>query len=428
MAQDGDGGASRRGLLRAGGLAVAGLALGAAGAPGYPPPTEADLGGVAEGRVRFPNWRGEAEPPPAPAPNPLPPGERVGYAIVGLGRISVEEVLPAMGEARMSRPVALVSGSPEKARVVARRYGIPDDAVYGYGEMERLRENRAVQAVYIGLPNAQHREFTERAAAIGKHVLCEKPMANTPEEAAAMIAACERARVKLMIAYRCQYEPHNREAIRMVRAGELGRLRFIEATNVQSSGQVPQWRFSKALAGGGALPDIGLYCLNATRYITGEEPLDVFARQYSPPGDARWREVEESVSFMLCFPSGVIAQCLAAYDAFNDKTMRLRFERGTIEMPDAFSYRGHQFYVSRRDGDGAVRVQRTIEPKNQFALELDHFSDCIRADRRPHTPGEEGAQDQAIMAAIYRSAGEGRPVDLARPPGPTRGPEPVMAG
>ena len=428
MAQEPEGGASRRHLLRAGGLTAAGLALGGAGTPGYPPPTETDLGGVAEGKVRFPNWRGEAEPPPAPAPNPLPPAERVGYAIIGLGRISVEEMLPAIGEAKASRAVALVSGSPEKARVVARRHGIPEEAVYSYEDMEKLRENRAVQAVYIGLPNAQHREYTERAAAIGKHVLCEKPMATTPEDAAAMVAACERARVKLMIAYRCQYEPHNREAIRIVRSGELGRLRFIEATNVQSSGDAAQWRFSHALAGGGALPDIGIYCLNATRYITGEEPVDVFARSFSPPGDPRWKEIEESVSFLLRFPAGVMANCLCAYDAFNDKTMRLHFERGTIEMPDAFSYHGQQLTIARREGDLASRVQRRIEEKNQFTLEIDHFSECIRADRRPHTPGEEGAQDQALMAAIYRSAAEGRPVELPRPPGPTRGPEPAQGG
>jgi len=427
MPHDPDG-ARRRGLLRAGGLTAAGLVLGAAGAPGYPPPTEVDLGGAPEGRVRFPNWRGEAEPPPAPAPNPLPPAERLGYAIVGLGRISVEEVLPAFGEARGSRPAALVSGSPDKARAVARRYGIPEDAVYGYADLERMRENRAVGAVYIGLPNAQHREFTERCAAIGKHVLCEKPMANTPEDAAAMVAACERARVRLMIAYRCQYEPTNREAIRLVRSGELGKLRFIEATNVQSSGTAPQWRFSRALAGGGALPDIGLYCLNATRYLTGEEPTDVFARQHSPAGDPRWAEVEESVAFTLRFPSGVIANCLSAYDAYNDKTLRLHFERGLVEMPDAFAYKGQQMYVSRRDGGIAVRVQRRIEPANQFALELDHFSDCVRSDRRPHTPGEEGVQDGALMAAIYRSAAEGRPVETPRPAGPTRGPEPAREG
>ncbi|MFC0386201.1 Gfo/Idh/MocA family protein [Muricoccus vinaceus] len=427
MAQDTDG-ASRRGLLRAGGLTAAGLALGGAGAPGYPAPTETDLGGVAEGRIRFPNWRGEADTPSGPTPNPLPPGERIGYAIIGLGRISVEEALPAFGEAKQSRPVALVSGSPEKAREVARRYGIPESAVHSYEDMEKLRDNPDVKAVYIGLPNAMHREYTVRAAAIGKHVLCEKPMAATVEEAAEMVAACERARVKLMIAYRCQYEPYNREAIRIVRSGELGKLRSIQAVNTQSQGQVAQWRFNHRLAGGGALPDIGLYCLNATRYLTGEEPVDVFARTYSPPGDPRWSEIEESASFMLRYPSGVIANCLTQYDAFNDKSMTLHFERGTVEMPDAFAYHGQQMYVSQRAGSLTARTQRRMEAKNQFALEIDHFSECIRTDRRPHTPGEEGLQDQKLMVTIYRSASEGRPVEMPQPPAPTRGPDPSQAG
>ncbi|WP_426958105.1 Gfo/Idh/MocA family protein [Muricoccus radiodurans] len=423
MAQDQDG-ATRRGLLRATGLTAAGVAIGAAGAPGYPPPSPIDAGGVQDGRVRFPEWRGDAEPPSAPTPNPLPPGERVGYAIIGLGRISLEETLPAFAESRMSRPVALVSGSPEKARTVARRYGIAEGSIYSYEELERLRENREVQAVYIGLPNAMHREYVVRVAGIGKHVLCEKPMATSPEEAAEMVTSCARANVRLMIAYRCQYEPYNRAAIEIVRRGELGKLRFIEATNVQSSGPAPQWRFSRRLAGGGALPDIGLYCLNAARYVTGEEPDQLFASSYSPPGDPRWAEIEESVSFGLRFPSGVVANCLCGYDAFNDKTLRLHFERGTVEMPDAFSYEGQQMYVSRREGQIAVREQRRIPHKNQFALELDHFSECVRANRQPHTPGEEGAHDQALMAAIYRSAAEGRPIQAPKPPGPTRGPAP----
>ena len=213
-----------------------------------------------------------------------------------------------------------------------------------------------------------------------------------------------------------------------MRSGVVGKPRSIQAVNTQSQGQVAQWRCSHGLAGGGALPHIGLYCLNATRYLTGEEPLDVFARSYSPPGDPRWSEIEESVSFMLRYPSGVIANCLTQYDAFNDKSMTLHFERGTVEMPDAFSYVGQRMYVSQRAGSMTARTERTIEHKNQFATEIDHFSDCILADRRPHTPGEEGLQDQKLMATIYRAAAEGRPFELPQPPAPTRGPEPSEGG
>ena len=282
---------TRRRLMHALGISSVGLAFGGAGAPGYQEPSRVDTGGVKNGHVTFPNWRGEAEPR-TPPPAPLPPAERVGYAIVALGRLSLEEILPAFGECRMSRPVTLISGSPDKARTVARQYGISEEAIHAYAEMEKLRENLAVQAVYVVMPNAMRREYTLRAAAIGRHVLCEKPMANSVAEAREMVEGCAQAGVRLMIAYRCQYEPYNGAAIGIVRSGELGKLRFIEATNVQAAGPDPQWRHVRALAGGGALPDIGLYCLNVTRYLTEEKPSAVSAPATAHPATragARWR-------------------------------------------------------------------------------------------------------------------------------------------
>ena len=392
---------TRRGIMLA---ATTSTLASAAGVPGYPPPSEIDLGGARNGQVAFPNWRGEAEAPPGPLANPAPPGERLGFAVIALGRIALEEVLPAFAECRHARPVALVSGSPDKARAVAAQYGIAD--VQSYDSFERLRDNPAVRAVYIALPNAMHREFTERAAAIGLHVLTEKPMATSAADCRAMIAACDAARVHLMVAYRCQYEPHNRAALALVRSRELGALRFIEAVNTQANGPGPQWRYNRALAGGGALPDIGLYCLNAARFYTGEEPASLTASTYSPPGDPRWAEVEESVTFTLRFPSGVIANCLSSYGAYNAKTLTLHFEGGTVEMPDAFSYRGQRLIVARRDGAVPTRNERTIRPRNQFALEIDHFAQCVAQDRRPLTPGEEGLADQLLMEAIYRAAAD----------------------
>ncbi len=409
---------TRRGIMLA---ATSSTMANAAGVPGYPPPSPIDLGGVREGRVEFPNWRSDTEAPPGPIASPEPPGERLGFAVVALGRIALEEVLPAFAECRHARPVALVSGSPDKARLVAAQRGIAE--VQSYENFERLRDNPAVRAVYLALPNAMHREFTERAAAIGLHVLTEKPMANSAAECRAMIAACEAARVRLMVAYRCQFEPFNRAARALIRSRELGALRFIEATNTQANGPGPQWRYSRALAGGGALPDIGLYCLNGARFMTGEEPASVTATTHSPAGDARWREVEESVAFTLRFPSGIIANCLSSYGAYNAKTLTLHFEAGTVEMPDAFSYRGQRMFVSRRDGAVPARIERIIRPRNQFALEIDHFAQCVKHDRRPHTPGEEGLADQLIMEAIYRAAASNRLEELT-PASVTRGPEP----
>ncbi|WP_207479753.1 Gfo/Idh/MocA family protein [Arenibaculum pallidiluteum] len=415
---------SRRSLIKTGSVGLLTAAAGPAfGAPG---PSPLDVGRVEGGRVTFDNWRGAADRPSSPPPAPLPPGQRVGFAIVGLGRLSLEQVLPAFAECRQARPVALVSGSPEKARLVAAQHGIKPSSVYDYGSWDRIAEDPEIQAVYVVLPNGLHRDAVLRAAGAGKHVLCEKPMANSSAEAREMIAACEAARVKLMIAYRCQYEPYNRETIRRVRSGELGSARFIEATNTQVMGPADQWRFKRALAGGGALPDIGLYGLNTARAITGEEPVEVFARIFSPDGDARYREVEESVSFMLRFPSGVIATCSSSYGAHESKDLRVRLERGWIDLENAFAYEGQQMRLGRRDGKAENIGMLRLEQQNQFALEIDHMAACVRENRIPRTPGQEGLQDHLLMEALYESARGGTPVTLDRVAerDATRGPEP----
>ncbi|MCP2681063.1 Gfo/Idh/MocA family protein [Siccirubricoccus soli] len=269
-------------------------------------------------------------------------------------------------------------------------------------------------------------KFVRRAAAAGKHVLCEKPMANSSAEAREMIAACSAAQRLLMIAYRTQYEPFNRAAIGLLRGGALGRLRFLQAVNTQVNGPGPQWRYSRRMAGGGALPDIGLYCLSAARFLTGEEPVELQAWMGSPPGDARFAEVEESVAFQLRFPSGALAQCTASYGAFQEKSWRAQTEAGGLDLLEAFAYRGQRLRVLRK-GEGAVlEEQPQLRHRNQFAAEIDHFAQCIREGKRPHTPGEEGLQDHLLMEAIARSAAaEGRLERLPQPPAPTRGPAPT---
>jgi len=419
---------SRRTLLRTGGATLTGAALAASpalaasGPPG--PSVPADTGAVQGGRVAFPNWRDAADAPPPPPPAPMPPGARVGFAVVGLGRLSLEEILPAFGASKMARPVAVMSGSPEKAKLVAAQYGIPADAIYGYGEWDRLKDNPAVRAVYIVTPNALHRDQVIAAANAGKHVLCEKPMAVSSDEARAMIEACARADVKLMIAYRCQYEPANREVARLSRSGEFGRPRLIQSFNGQTSALPEQWRLRKALAGGGSLPDIGLYCLNTVRALLGEEPVSITAQTYSPPGDRRFAEVEESVTFTLRFPSNVIAQCTSSYGVHESRRLQVHTEGGELDLQNAFAYRGQRLTVTHREGKRVQHDQPVIPEKNQFALELDHMAECILNDRRPRTPGEEGLQDQILMEAIYEAARTGQPVTLKAPDGldATRGP------
>ncbi len=358
-------------------------------------------------------------------PNAIDVGRAVGLtrpvrendAGAGLGRLSLGEILPAFGGAKKARVAALLSNSPDKARVVAAQYGVRPDCIYSYDEWHRLAGNPEVAAVYVVTPNGMHREHVLAAAEAGKHVLCEKPMANTAAEAREMVVACDRAGVKLMVAYRCQYEPYNRRAIALVRSGRYGTARIIEACNTQVQGPAEQWRLRAALAGGGALPDIGLYCLNGARAYTGEDPVEVFARIWNPPGDERFATVEDTVAFMLRFPSGTIAQCSASYTAHESRDMRVRLGEAWLDVGNAFAYRGQSLRIARRVGDEEAMESPVIAHANQFALELDHFTDCIQTGRRPRTPGEEGVQDHVLMEAIYQPARSGRPVSLSAVPG-----------
>ncbi len=416
----------RRRVVQMGAAGVGGTLLAGSAAAAVP---EIDTGKVQGGRVEFPAWTAPTERPSGGPPNPLPVNERVGFAVVGLGRLALEEVLPAFGEAKKSRLVALVSGTPDKAARVAAEYAVRPEAVYDYAGFDRIRDNPEIKVVYVILPNAMHKEYTIRAAQAGKDVLCEKPMSVSSADAQVMVDACRAAQRKLMIAYRCQYEPYNREVLRMVREKTFGPARFIDAVNLQNQGDGTQWRFNRALAGGGSLPDVGLYCLNAARFLTGEEPVEVIARTTSPPGDPRYAEVEETVNFMLRFPSGVVANCATSYGMHESRLLRVHTPAGAISLDGAFAYDDKRLRVAHRDDRAESVDERRLPKQNQFALEMDHMADCVMANRQPHTPGEEGVQDHRVMEAIYQSAASGQPVAMPRVDGldRTRGPAPASS-
>ena len=374
-------------------------------------------------KVSFPPIYAKSEKPEKGEPPADAWNERVGIAIVGLGRIAVEEMLPAFAESKHARPVALVSGDRAKAIKIAHQYNIPESAVLDYKDYEKLGSMPEVQAVYIALPNSMHAEYTVRAAKVGKHVLCEKPMANSVAECQQMIDACKKAGKKLMIAYRSQYEPFDRALVKMIRDKRLGDLKEFISVNSQNMGDPKHWRLKRSLAGGGALPDVGLYCLNAARFLSGEEPTEVIGNTWSTPGDARFREVEESCQFILRFPSGFMASCSTSYAAHKSQMFRLNGSSAWAEMNPAYAYHGLKLKVGRVE-EGKEHVSDiALEEKDQFAAELDHFAQCIQQNKDVHTPGEEGLQDQRIVEAIYESARTKKPVKLAAP-GKTRGPEP----
>lgn len=341
----------------------------------------------------------------------LAPSERIGYAVVGLGDYAVKQILPAFGECERSRLVALVSGDKAKARRIGREYGVAEERVYSYDTFEQLADAADIDAVYIILPNALHAPYTARAARAGKHVLCEKPIAVSSNEAEAMIAACADAGRKLMIGYRAHWEPHNVAAHKLLREGAIGQLKLIVADHIRPlDPREPQdrWRTQRELAGGGALVDIGIYSLNAARWFSGEEPVAVQATSWSTPGDKRFREVEEATSFVLRFPGGILANCLAGYGAARTKRYRLLGTEGYLDLDPATEYAGNRLVL----GTETTREEQIVEPGSQFARQIDHFSDCIRNNTAPDTPGEMGLQDQRLIEHIYQAARSGETVEL----------------
>lgn len=338
------------------------------------------------------------------------PTRRLGYAIVGLGSYATRQIMPRFKDCRRSRLAALVSGTPAKLDRYGAEYGIPAAHRYGYADFDRIRDDPAVDIVYVILPNALHREYSVRASRAGKHVLCEKPMAVSSAECREMIAAARAAGRKLMIGYRSRFEPHNRLAIELVRSSHVGPTRAIRSAH---GFDAPPgiWRLDRALSGGGSMMDIGIYSLNAARCLTGEEPVSVSALESTDRNDPRFAQVEDRIAFTLRFPSGAIAECLSSYSS-NHNEYRVTGDKGFIDLEPATAYDGQSMRV-RRDGRTETRTL-SQPPEIQFAGQLDHLSECVLSGAAPIVPGEEGLRDVALIEAIYRSAREGRTIATPR--------------
>lgn len=334
----------------------------------------------------------------------LPADGKIGYAAIGLGRIS-KLFMAGVQTSSNSRITGLVSGHPDKAAKYAEQYNVPKSSIYNYETFDAIKDDKSIQAVYIGLPNSMHAEYTIRAAKAGKHVLCEKPMDVTVPKCVQMIDACKAARVKLMIAYRLHYEPTNLRAIQLLRSGFIGKIQSIQSTYGFTCAP-GEWRLDKAMAGGGPLMDVGIYCLNATRYLTGEEPVEFSAYAYSDPTDPRFKTVEENLNWITRFPSGILASCNTTYGAFMDGCYKVMGPQGWIEANPAFNYDGLHLLGTSFAGKFTTLDEPNPE-KNpiDFTRQADHFSNCVLHNQEPKTPGEEGLRDMKYITEIYRSAG-----------------------
>ena len=334
----------------------------------------------------------------------------VRYAVVGLGHIAQVAVLPAFKHARRTAQlVAVVSSDSAKRRDAAARYGV---ATYSYEEYEQCLAT--VDAVYIALPNHLHAEYTVRAARAGVHVLCEKPLAVTSAECRRMIAACARHRVKLMVAYRLHFEEINLRAIELVRDGRIGEPKYfsssfsmrVRAGNVRT----------KRAFGGGTLYDIGVYCINAARYLFRAEPTQVTALSVNS-GVAALKEIDESTAAVLRFGDHRVATFVTSFNAVGLGEYRIVGTEGDLHVDPAYEYKEGLAYTLTV-GDKTER--KRVGKRDQFAAQLLYFADCILKDRAPEPSGQEGLQDVRIVEALYRSARTGKAVAIPPFRKPTR--------
>ncbi|HEY9136725.1 MAG TPA: Gfo/Idh/MocA family oxidoreductase [Terriglobus sp.] len=327
--------------------------------------------------------------------------KKIHYAAVGLGRISCQHFMPGTKMGQFGQITGLVSGHPDKAAKFAEEYGVPQKNIYTYETYDQMKDNPDIDAVYIGLPNNMHAEYTIRAAKAGKHVLCEKPMANTVDECKAMIEACRQANRKLMIAYRCQLEPTFLQARKMIQDGVIGKVQAIESANGFNIAP-NEWRSDVKYAGGGPLMDVGIYSLNACRWLLREEPQDISAHSYVDPSDPRFKGVEETIGWVMKFPSGVIAICNTTYGANMESFVRLHGSKGTMEV-SGFGYEGIHMTVKSRSPIEVPPPDTNKDP-HQFLVESDYFSRCIMDNKEPSLSGEEGLRDMEAITRIYAAA------------------------
>jgi predicted dehydrogenase len=338
--------------------------------------------------------------------NPKP----VGYALVGLGSIAEIAVLPAFCNSTKSKLVALVSHSPERAIQMGKVFGVDASVCYGYSDYDRCLQQPGVDAVFISSINTAHAEQTIRSARAGKHVLCEKPLANTVAECRQMIEECRANRVHLMTAYRKYFEPSSLALKAMIASGELGNLRhmFSTYTEIVDPLKAQSWQLNRKLAGGGSLMDLGIYCVNTMRFMAGTVPLEVTAKCWTDDPQ-RFREVEDSISFRATHPSGLVCQGTSSYSAVAATFLQVHGDKGWAALNPAFAFDEERRLFGKIKGQW---FEQTFPVMNEFALELDYFSECITNGRSPVPDGTEGLRDVAIIEAIYRSAAEERPVSI----------------
>jgi predicted dehydrogenase len=343
--------------------------------------------------------------------------QKIRYAVVGLGYIAQVAVLPAFKHAlENSELSALISDDPEKLRELSKKYNVKMTG--SYDDYENILRSGNVDAVYIALPNHLHCEYTVRAASAGIHVLCEKPMAVTSEECLEMIRACEDAGVKLMIAYRLHFDKANLKAVEIVQSEKIGTSKIFNSTFSMhvKEGNI---RLNDESLGGGPVYDIGIYCINAARYLFRNEPQEVFA--FSATSDvARFNKADEMTAVTMKFPDSKLATFVCSFGAADTSSYRVIGTEGDLRVEPAYEYAQPLVHYLTIDGK---TTKKTFKKRDQFAPELEYFSDCILSNKTPEPGGDEGLCDIRIIEAILESAKTRKPLSL-EPIQKSRRPEP----
>lgn len=328
--------------------------------------------------------------------------DKLGIALVGLGNYSAGQLAPALQQTEHCYLAGIVTGTPEKEKQWAEKYNIPTANIYNYNSFDNIANNKDIDIVYVVLPNSMHAEYTIRAALAGKHVICEKPMANNVEDCQKMIDACNKAGKKLSIGYRLYFDPFHKKMM------ELGQYQVYGKLNQLSSGfafylrDPNAWRLNKELSGGGPLVDLGIYSIEGSIYTAGELPVSLTARNTTKNKDF-FKQVEGSLEWEMVFPSGYTSKCHTSYE---DQANYLKAEaqKGTFELSSAFSYGG----IRGKTPEGPMNLVAV----NQQALQMDDFALCIKQDKATIVPGELGMRDVYLIEKIYEAAETGKSVML----------------
>jgi predicted dehydrogenase len=332
-------------------------------------------------------------------------GPVLRVAIMGLGSYGTR-VAEAMKDCKKAKLVGVISGTPSKIKDWQAKYNIPEKNCYNYQNFDAIKNNPDIDAVYVITPNGLHRDQVIRVAKAGKHAISEKPMAINAKEGQDMIDACKKANVKLLVGYRMHFEPKTLEIIRMRKDGEFGKILFFQGLCGFKIGDPTQWRLNKKLAGGGSMMDIGIYAINGSRYMVGEEPVWVTAQE-TKTDPVKFKEgVDETIQFQFGFPSGAVASCLSTYNMNNLDRFFLNAEKGFAEMQPSTNYGP----IKGRTNKGEL----THPHVTHQTVQMEEMSDIILQGKQPIVPvdGEEALKDLKIIDAIYEAIKKGKRIDL----------------